>query len=62
MLATYLYGTHACLLVYDVTSGHTFENLLGDWLPLLRKLATDATEKPVYIALVGNKVGIVIGP
>ncbi len=54
MLSTYLYGAHACLLVYDVTSTQTFENLQSDWLPLVRRLLGQP-EKPVYMALMGNK-------
>ena len=52
MIKNYIYGAHAVLLCYDITSKDSFQNL-EDWYRLVRK-TFDKTQLP-YIALVGNK-------
>ena len=52
MIKNYIYGAHAVLLCYDITSKENFQNL-EDWYRLVRK--TFEKSKLPYVALVGNK-------
>ena len=52
MIRNYIYGAHAVLLCYDITSKDSFQNL-EDWYRLVRKTFEKA--KMPYTALVGNK-------
>ena len=52
MIKNYIYGAHAVLLCYDITSKDSFQNL-EDWYRLVRKTFEKA--KMPYTALVGNK-------
>ena len=52
MIKNYIYGAHAVLLCYDITSRESFQNL-EDWYRLVRK--TFEKSKLPYVALVGNK-------
>ncbi|VDM63304.1 unnamed protein product, partial [Angiostrongylus costaricensis] len=54
MIDKYIYGSHAALIVYDVTSMNSFDNC-QDWLNVIRRV-TKSQEKPPQIVLVGNKV------
>uniref|UniRef100_A0A158PBY7 Rab28 family GTPase n=1 Tax=Angiostrongylus cantonensis TaxID=6313 RepID=A0A158PBY7_ANGCA len=54
MIDKYIYGSHAALIVYDVTSMNSFDNC-QDWLNVIRRV-TNSQEKPPQIVLVGNKV------
>uniref|UniRef100_A0A914DDF9 Ras-related protein Rab-28 n=1 Tax=Acrobeloides nanus TaxID=290746 RepID=A0A914DDF9_9BILA len=53
MLQNYLYGAHGIVFVYDVTNAATFESL-NDWVSTVKKI-TKQLEKPMHMALVGNK-------
>ena len=53
-LSKYLSGTDGVFLVYDVTNGESFDNLI-DWLCVARKHSPPAT--PMYI--IGNKVDLI---
>ena len=53
MLGNYLYGSHAILLVYDVTSLESFKNI-SHWLGFVRDTFKDKKEPPL-LAVVGNK-------
>ena len=52
MIKNYIFGAHAVLLCYDITSTDSFQNL-EDWYRLVRK--TFEKQKLPYIALIGNK-------
>ncbi|KAL6740210.1 hypothetical protein Aduo_013588 [Ancylostoma duodenale] len=54
MIDKYIYGSHAALIVYDVTNLNSFDNC-QDWLNVIRRV-TKSQEKPPQIVLVGNKV------
>ncbi|KAK6043421.1 Ras family protein [Cooperia oncophora] len=54
MIDKYIYGSHAALIVYDVTNMGSFDNS-QDWLNVIRRV-TKSQEKPPQIVLVGNKV------
>ena len=56
MLENYIYGSHGILLVYDITSYASFENL-DDWFASLKKVFGKETKMP-HIALVGNKIDL----
>ncbi|XP_064088594.1 ras-related protein Rab-28-like [Macrobrachium nipponense] len=56
MTDKYLYGAHAVLLVYDVTSSHSLE-CLQDWLSTVRRVGR-SQERPPLIALVANKADL----
>uniref|UniRef100_A0A1I7XDL3 Ras family protein n=1 Tax=Heterorhabditis bacteriophora TaxID=37862 RepID=A0A1I7XDL3_HETBA len=54
MIDKYIYGSHAAMIVYDVTNISSFDNC-QDWLNVIRRV-TKTQEKPPNIVLVGNKV------
>nr|CDJ90640.1 Ras domain containing protein [Haemonchus contortus] len=54
MIDKYIYGSHAALIVYDVTNMSSFDNT-QDWLNVIRRV-TKTQEKPPQIVLVANKV------
>eukprot|EP01060_Flectonema_neradi_P037619 TRINITY_DN7622_c3_g1_i1.p1 TRINITY_DN7622_c3_g1~~TRINITY_DN7622_c3_g1_i1.p1 ORF type:complete len:256 (+),score=41.19 TRINITY_DN7622_c3_g1_i1:80-769(+) len=56
MLSNYLFGTHAILLVYDVTSYDSFKNS-ELWLDFIKQQFKDKKNVP-YLALVGNKMDL----
>ncbi|XP_046545205.1 ras-related protein Rab-28-like [Haliotis rubra] len=53
MLENYIYGSHGALLVYDITSYASFENL-EDWYNMVKKVYGKESRLP-HMALVGNK-------
>ncbi|CAC5414232.1 RAB28 [Mytilus coruscus] len=53
MLENYIFGSHGIVLVYDITSYASFENL-DDWYSSLKKVFGKETKLP-HVALVGNK-------
>mmetsp|Transcript_10382 Transcript_10382/g.17847 ORF Transcript_10382/g.17847 Transcript_10382/m.17847 type:complete len:234 (-) Transcript_10382:132-833(-) len=55
MIGNYIYGAHAVLLVYDISSYQSFANL-EDWFALVKR-TFDADYMP-YIALVANKADL----
>jgi Ras-related protein Rab-28 len=52
MLSNYIYGSHAVILVYDITNYQSFQNM-QDWLAIVKKTFAKGTMP--YVALVGNK-------
>ena len=56
MLDKYVFGAHAVLLVYDVTSVESFERL-ASWLSACRS-ALQSQEKPPTYALIANKIDL----
>jgi len=52
MLSNYIHGSHAILLVYDITNYQSFQNL-EDWMRLVRKVYS--RNNLPYVALIGNK-------
>ncbi|CAJ0601059.1 unnamed protein product [Cylicocyclus nassatus] len=54
MIDKYIYGSHAALVVYDVTNMNSFDNC-QDWLNVIRRV-TKSQEKPPHVFIVGNKV------
>lgn len=55
MIGNYIYGAHAVLLCYDITSYQSFQDL-EDWYRLVRRTFVGAS-LPV-VALVGNKADL----
>ena len=53
MLDTYLAGSHAILLVYDITNFQSFRDL-EDWLYFVKQTFSKAPKMP-YVGLIGNK-------
>jgi len=53
MIGNYIYGSHAVLLVYDITNYQSFQNL-EDWHGMVEK--TFGNDPLPYTALVGNKM------
>eukprot|EP00759_Apiculatamorpha_spiralis_P016524 PhF_6_TR22694/c0_g1_i1/m.32315/K07915/RAB28; Ras-related protein Rab-28 len=56
MLHNYIFGSHAVLFVYDVTSAESFKNV-EDWLEVVRQSCKDQDKMP-YLGLVGNKMDL----
>eukprot|EP01064_Diplonema_japonicum_P022549 TRINITY_DN324_c3_g2_i2.p1 TRINITY_DN324_c3_g2~~TRINITY_DN324_c3_g2_i2.p1 ORF type:complete len:229 (+),score=39.87 TRINITY_DN324_c3_g2_i2:62-748(+) len=56
MLGNYLFGSHAILMTYDVTSMESFKNL-EQWLEFVKTTFKDKKTMP-YLALVGNKMDL----
>ena len=56
MLHNYIFGSHAVLFVYDVTSAESFKNV-EDWMDVVRQSCKDQEKMP-YLALVGNKMDL----
>ncbi|VDN05678.1 unnamed protein product [Thelazia callipaeda] len=56
MLGKYISGAHGALVVYDVTSSSSFENL-KDWIDIMKEYAKPQ-EKPIVLMLVGNKTDL----
>lgn len=56
MLDKYVFGAHAVLLVYDVTSAESFEHLI-QWLEQCRAAVAAQDKQPLY-ALVANKIDL----
>ncbi|CAG2216986.1 ras-related protein Rab-28-like [Mytilus galloprovincialis] len=56
MLENYIFGSHGIVLVYDITSYASFENL-DDWYSSLKKVFGKETKLP-HVALVGNKIDL----
>eukprot|EP00760_Papus_ankaliazontas_P004424 PhM_4_TR11879/c0_g1_i1/m.69506/K07915/RAB28; Ras-related protein Rab-28 len=56
MLHNYIFGSHAVLFVYDVTSADSFKNI-EDWLEVVRQSCKDQEKMP-YLAIVGNKMDL----
>jgi len=56
MLDKYVFGAHAVLLVYDVTSVESFEKL-ASWLSACRTALQSQEKSPTY-ALVANKIDL----
>lgn len=56
MTDKYLYGAHAMLFVYDVTSSHSLD-CLQDWVSTVRRVAR-SQERPPILALVANKADL----
>eukprot|EP00993_Chasmostoma_nieuportense_P003126 NODE_3868_length_881_cov_121.751989_g3715_i0.p1 GENE.NODE_3868_length_881_cov_121.751989_g3715_i0~~NODE_3868_length_881_cov_121.751989_g3715_i0.p1 ORF type:complete len:252 (-),score=81.06 NODE_3868_length_881_cov_121.751989_g3715_i0:124-813(-) len=56
MLGTYIYGANGVILVYDVTSMDSFNNL-EDWFELVKNIFKDKAKMP-YVAVVGNKMDL----
>lgn len=56
MLAKYIFGCAAVLLVYDVTNPDSFKNV-DDWLTFVREEFRNSPKQP-HISLVGNKIDI----
>eukprot|EP00891_Asterochloris_glomerata_P004513 jgi/Astpho2/4513/fgenesh1_pm.00067_%23_24_t len=55
MLASYIYGAQAVILVYDITNLQSFQDL-EDWMALVQKVYTpDAMPQ---VALIGNKADL----
>ena len=54
-LSTYIFGSNAVVLIYDITNYDSFVNL-QEWLSVVNR-SIGGTEKP-YIALVGNKTDL----
>ena len=54
MLDKYVYGANAILLIYDVTSIRSFENL-ETWLRASQRITVAMEKSPTY-ALVANKI------
>eukprot|EP00771_Trimastix_marina_P000601 gnl/Trimastix_PCT/1618.p1 GENE.gnl/Trimastix_PCT/1618~~gnl/Trimastix_PCT/1618.p1 ORF type:complete len:230 (+),score=71.06 gnl/Trimastix_PCT/1618:199-888(+) len=55
MIGNYIYGAHAVLLCYDITSLRSFQSL-DDWLQLV--IRTFGPQAMPYLALVGNKTDL----
>lgn len=56
MLDTYLAGSHAILLVYDITNFQSFRDL-EDWLYFVKQTFSKAPKMP-YVGLIGNKMDL----
>ncbi|XP_062332221.1 ras-related protein Rab-28 isoform X2 [Osmerus eperlanus] len=56
MLDKYVYGAQGVLLVYDITSYQSFENL-EDWYSMVKKANEEADAQPV-VSLIGNKIDL----
>ncbi|XP_023346886.1 ras-related protein Rab-28 [Eurytemora carolleeae] len=56
MLDKYVFGADAIMLVYDVTSASSFENL-KEWLEQSKKILAGQEKKPSF-ALVANKIDL----
>merc|ERR1719353_2111060 len=59
MISNYIFGSHAVLLVYDITNYQSFQDL-EDWLRLVKRTFDKeggGTQMP-YAALVGNKLDL----
>eukprot|EP01059_Diplonema_ambulator_P013538 TRINITY_DN24058_c0_g1_i1.p1 TRINITY_DN24058_c0_g1~~TRINITY_DN24058_c0_g1_i1.p1 ORF type:complete len:246 (+),score=63.90 TRINITY_DN24058_c0_g1_i1:54-740(+) len=56
MLANYLFGSHAIILTYDVTSMESFKNL-EQWLEFIKNTFKEKKTVP-YLALMGNKMDL----
>ncbi len=54
MFDKYIYGANAILLIYDVTSMKSFENL-ETWLRASQKVTASMEHPPIY-ALLANKI------
>ena len=54
MLSTYIFGSHAVVLVYDITNHESFTDL-EEWLQMVKKTFPDQIP---YTALVGNKTDL----
>mmetsp|Transcript_32651 Transcript_32651/g.76909 ORF Transcript_32651/g.76909 Transcript_32651/m.76909 type:complete len:228 (-) Transcript_32651:430-1113(-) len=54
MLSSYIFGSQAILICYDITNYQSFQNA-EDWLNLVKKVFPDPATAP-YIGLLGNKV------
>jgi Ras-related protein Rab-28 len=59
MISNYIFGSHAVLLVYDITNYQSFQDL-EDWLRLVKRTFDAAGENSQmpYAALVGNKLDL----
>lgn len=55
MVGNYIYGSHAVVLVYDITNYQSFQHL-EDWLMLVRRAFPDG--QGPYIALMANKADL----
>ncbi|CAJ0572427.1 unnamed protein product, partial [Mesorhabditis spiculigera] len=51
-----LAGTHAALIVYDVTNSASFEDV-SDWVSAVKRISKNQ-EKPPRLGLVGNKTDL----
>ena len=56
MLSNYMYGAHAVLFTYDVTSLESFKNV-SHWLAFVKDTFKDKKAMP-YMALVANKMDL----
>jgi len=56
MLSNYIFGSHAVLFVYDVTSAESFKNV-EDWLDVVLQSCKNQEKMP-YLGLVGNKMDL----
>mmetsp|Transcript_22727 Transcript_22727/g.74297 ORF Transcript_22727/g.74297 Transcript_22727/m.74297 type:complete len:227 (-) Transcript_22727:21-701(-) len=54
MLGSYIFGSQAIIIVYDITNYQSFQNA-EDWLALVKRSFPDEKDLP-YMALVGNKI------
>jgi Ras-related protein Rab-28 len=54
-LSTYIFGSHAVVLIYDITNYDSFVNL-KEWHSVVLS-SVGGTEKP-YVALMGNKTDL----
>jgi GTPase SAR1 family protein len=53
MIKSYLKGSHAVMLVYDVTHAQSFSNL-ERWMEFVQEVF-QGDKHPPYLALIGNK-------
>ncbi|EKX54655.1 hypothetical protein GUITHDRAFT_100130 [Guillardia theta CCMP2712] len=56
MLGSYIFGSQAIIIVYDITNYQSFQNA-EDWLALVKRSFPDEKDLP-YMALVGNKLEV----
>jgi Ras-related protein Rab-28 len=57
MISNYIYGSHAVLLVYDITNYQSFQDL-EDWLRLVKRTFEKENQPMPYAALIGNKLDL----
>lgn len=57
MLSSYVLGSQAVLLVYDITNFQSFENL-QDWLDIVKRTYAERKEPMPYLAILGNKTDL----